>query len=95
MSATTALLDEFHALVAHLEEEEHRLAERFRALFDKLNGDLPAVETEVKADAETVAHDAEVAAAPVEAEVAKDAEHVASEVAADVATVVTEAPKTV
>jgi len=61
-----------HALIAQLEEKQHELAAEFRAWFNDLTGHLPAVEAEVKADAEQVAHDAVAAEAPVVNESVQD-----------------------
>jgi len=63
MSAMKSLQAEGHALIAQLEEKEHELAAAFRDWFNRLTGAVPAVEAEVKADAEKVAHDAVAAEA--------------------------------
>ena len=68
-----------HALIVQLEEKGHELAGEFRAWFDEFTGRIPALEAEVKADAGQVAHDAEVAAAPVVAEVERDVKQVAED----------------
>lgn len=51
----TAAIERLHALIALLEEEGHNLAASFRAEIDKLRGEAPAVEAEVKADVQQVA----------------------------------------
>lgn len=79
---------DYKAVIEELRVEFDKLeagaSARLHALLDRLTGHVPAVEAEVKADAEQVAHDAETAAAPVVAEAEQDAGHVAGEVAADV-----------
>jgi len=77
MSAMKNLQAEGHALIVQLEEKEHELAAAFRDWFNRLTGAVPAVEAEVKADAEQVAHDAVVAEAPVAAEAVQDVAAVA------------------
>lgn len=86
MSAMKAALDEIKTIVGELEAEGHKLAAPLKAWVEKLTGAVPAVEAEVKADAEQVAKDAVAAEAPVEAEAVKDAEKVAEHVVTDVAT---------
>lgn len=54
----TAAIDRLHALIAQLEEEGHVLAADLRKELDKLRGDAPAVEAEVKADAGQLVTDA-------------------------------------
>jgi len=77
MSAMKSLQVEGHALIAQLEEKEHELAAAFRNWFNRLTGAVPAVEAEVKADAEQVAHDAVAAEEPVAAEAMQDVAAVA------------------
>jgi len=77
MSAMKNLQAEGHALIAQLEEKEHELAAAFRDWFNRLTGAVPAVEAEVKADAEQVAKDAVAAEAPVAAEAMQDVAAVA------------------
>lgn len=69
-----------HALIAQLEEKEHELADAFRSWFDELTGKLPAVESEVKDDAEQVAKDAVATEAPVAQEAMQDVAAVADHV---------------
>jgi vacuolar-type H+-ATPase subunit D/Vma8 len=66
-----------HALITQLEEKEHELAGEFRSWFNELTGHLPAVEAEVKSDAQQVAHDAVAAEAPVAAKAMQDVAAVA------------------
>lgn len=73
-----------HALIAQLEEKDHVLAADFRNWFGKLTGHLPAVEAEVKADAEKVAHDAVEAEKPVANETMQDVAAVTSDAVAGV-----------
>lgn len=54
----SAILDELHALITHLEEEEHALAGRFRAAWDALKADEPKLLGEAEADAADVVHTA-------------------------------------
>jgi hypothetical protein len=79
MSIKEALTGEFENLIMRLEGEGHALAARFRALHDKLIEAAPKVEAEADADAKTIAHDADAAAAPVVAETVHDAKTVAGE----------------
>lgn len=55
----TAAIEKLHALIAQLEEEGHVLAADLRHELDKLRGEAPAVEAEVKADAGQLVADAE------------------------------------
>jgi cell division septum initiation protein DivIVA len=93
MSLLTPALDELHTLISHLEEQEHALAEKFRAAFDKLKAAAPEVEHSAAADAANIVGDAEAAAAPVVAEAEKDAGEVAEQAKTD-AEQVTGAPAT-
>lgn len=80
-----------HALIAQLEEKGHELAAEFRTWFDELTGRLPAVEAEVKADAEQVAHDAVAVEAPVVNEAVQDVAAIGeTAVAGDVTSAATE-----
>lgn len=78
----------FKDLIAEIRTEFDKLeagaATRLHGLLDRLIGDGATLETEAKADAEQVAHDAEAAAAPVVTEAAQDAENVAKDAATDV-----------
>lgn len=76
-TAFTELEARGHALITQLEEKGHELAAPFRAWFDEFTGRLPAVEAEVKTDAEKVAHDAVAVEAPVVNEAVQDVAAVA------------------
>lgn len=76
-TAFTELEARGHALIAQLEEKGHELAHEFRTWYDEFTGAVPAVEAEVKADAEQVAHDAVAAEAPVAQEAMQDVAAVA------------------
>lgn len=82
MSAMESMLEEGHKLIGDL-----------KAWMEKLTGHVPAVEAEVKADAETVTHDAVKAEAPVVTEAVHDATAVAETAVADVAGAATEPAK--
>lgn len=84
MSAMKAALDEIKTIADELEAEGHKLGSALKAWVEKLTGHLPAVEAEVKVDAEQVAKDAVAAEAPVEAEAVHDAEKVAAKAVAAV-----------
>lgn len=73
MSAMESMLEEGHKLIGDL-----------KAWMEKLTGHVPAVEAEVKTDAETVAHDAVAAEKPVVTEAVHDATVVAETAVADV-----------
>lgn len=90
MSDMKNLLDEIRA---EFDKLETGVSTRLHALLDRVLGDAPALEAEVKSDAETVAHDAEAAAALVATETVADVEHVAAEVAAEVPAAVESAVK--
>lgn len=84
MTAVSAMKNALHdlenkgdALIAQLEEKEHELAGEFRTWFNEFTGKLPAVEAEVKADADQVAKDAVAAEAPVVNEAVQDVAAVA------------------
>lgn len=77
MSAMKAALDEIKTIADELEAEGHKLAATLKAWVEKLTGNLPAAEAEVKTDAETVAKDAVTAEAPVVNEAVQDVAAVA------------------
>ena len=82
----SAILDEFHTLIAKLEEEEHALAQRFRDAFDALKADAPKLGDEAKSDAEDVAHTAATEGiVPAEHEAEGDAVKLAQDAVHDVA----------
>ncbi len=73
-------------LFGHADPEVHAVAEKVAAAVAELQGDVPTVEGEAKADAVKVAADAVAAEAPVAEEAVKDGEHLAGDVKADVET---------
>lgn len=85
MGVVQNALEEIKKIGNELLAEGHKLAEPLLAEIHKLSGDVPAVEAEVKTDAETVAHDAVAAEAPVVTETVHDATAVAEHAVADVA----------
>lgn len=72
MGAMKAEIDEIKKIVGELEAEGHKLAAPLKARLDKLFGEMPVVEAEVKADAEKVEHDAVAAEKPVVNEAVQD-----------------------
>lgn len=72
MSAMKTALDEIKTIADELEAEGHKLGATLKAWVQKLTGAVPAVEAEVKMDAEQVAHDAVAAEAPVVNEAVQD-----------------------
>jgi hypothetical protein len=81
MSAMKAALAEIKQIADELEAEGHKLASTLKAWVEKLTGNLPAAEAEVKTDAEQVAKDAVAAEAPVVAEAMQDVAAVADHAA--------------
>jgi hypothetical protein len=77
MPAMKAALDEIKKIANELEAEGHKLGATLKAWVEKLTGEAPVVEAEVKTDAEQVAKDAAEAEAPVAAEVMQDVAAVA------------------
>lgn len=55
----TAAIDRLHVLIAQLEEEGHVLAADLRKELDKLRGEAPVIEAEVKADTGQLVTEAE------------------------------------
>ncbi len=89
MSIIQAVEADLRKIWAELEAEGHAAAARVKSVIDRLKGDVPALEAEVKTDAADVAKTAETQGlVPAEHEAAADAGHVGGEIAHDVQTAV-------
>lgn len=74
-----------HKLISHDDPEVKAAGEDVSKAVAELRGDAPALEAEVKADAEKVVKDAETVAKPAVEEAAKAVETVSAEAVADAA----------
>jgi hypothetical protein len=85
----SAILDELHALITHLEDEEHALAGRFRAAWDALKADEPKLLGEAEADAADVVHTAATeGVVPAEQKAVADGEALIEDTGHDIAAAV-------
>lgn len=87
------VVEKLHGVADALVAEEHRLGARLKALLAELEGDVPELEAEAKADVADVVHTAETqGVVPAEREAVADAARLGAHAVADVEQAVADTP---